>query len=421
MIEKYVRRKETHLAQLLTTPAGPHLDEFTAELHHQGFSHWTLRGRLVGAAHFSLWNEKKGRKALEQLHEDALAGFQRHLQYCRCPRPFRPSRKSGDFCAMAGALALIRLLRGNSVIHSPPPSSPAEEHPALIRGFIEWMRKERGLKETTLRGYCGVLVEAVNALGRQPNRYTARALRDFVRRHSMRAGKRQSAKVITTAMRAFMRYLIAEGLCRPGMDDAIPTIAVWRLSTLPRYLPAADVNRIINSCDESTPVGLRDRAALLLLARLGLRAGDIRDMRIDDLDWRQSSLRVSGKGHVEVRLPLTQEVGDAVLRYLQLGRPPAQTDHLLVRMLAPWGVLGRSAVSTLVKRAMDRAGIEFRNRGAHVLRHSAATQLLREGATLAQIGAVLRHQYADTTAHYAKVDVQRLREIALPWPTVTLC
>jgi site-specific recombinase XerD len=198
-------------------------------------------------------------------------------------------------------------------------------------------------------------------------------------------------------------------------------VAIWRLAALPRYLAAADVDRIINACDATTAVGLRDRAVLLLLARLGLRSGDVRHLRMDDLDWRQRSIRVSGKGHVEVELPLTQEVGDAILRYLRLGRPSAQTDRLFVRMAAPWTPLAASSVSALVARAMDRAGIESRFRGAHVLRHSAATEMLRQGATLEQIGAMLRHQYLDTTAHYAKVDVQHLREIALPWPEVAPC
>jgi site-specific recombinase XerD len=222
-------------------------------------------------------------------------------------------------------------------------------------------------------------------------------------------------------MRAFLRYLVAKGACRPGLDEAIPTVAIWRLAALPRYLPAADIDRMIDACDETTPVGLRDRAMLLLLARLGLRAGDLRAMRIGDVEWRQGSVRVFGKGRVGVSLPLTQEVGDAVLRYVRLGRPPTPTDRLFVRMVAPWTPLAQSAVSAMVSRAMDRADIESQHRGAHVLRHSAATEMLRQGATLEQIGAVLRHQYLDTTAHYAKVDVQRLRAIALPWPEVTPC
>jgi site-specific recombinase XerD len=160
---------------------------------------------------------------------------------------------------------------------------------------------------------------------------------------------------------------------------------------------------------------------LLLLARLALRAGDIRALAMSDLDWQQASVRVAGRSRTHVRLPLTQEVADALMRYLTRGRPPADTDRVFVRMVAPWRPLGMAAVSGLVARAIARAGVTTRFRGAHVLRHSAATEMLRQGATLDHIGAVLRHQYMDTTAHYAKVDVPRLRAIALPWPEVMPC
>jgi site-specific recombinase XerD len=196
---------------------------------------------------------------------------------------------------------------------------------------------------------------------------------------------------------------------------------MWRLSALPRYLPAADIERVIAACERETAVGLRDRAAVLLLARLGLRAGDIVKMDLSDFDWVSASVRVSGKSHYEVKLPITQEVGESILEYLRRGRPPVQDSRLFVRMLAPWKPLKVSAVSAIVERAIARAGVEAPFRGAHVLRHSAATEMLRQGATLEQVGTVLRHRYLDTTAHYAKVDVQRLRSIALPWPEVFPC
>jgi site-specific recombinase XerD len=144
-------------------------------------------------------------------------------------------------------------------------------------------------------------------------------------------------------------------------------------------------------------------------------------MDLGDIDWTHASVRVSGKSRYEVKLPLTQEVGEAVLEFLRIGRPPVQDTRLFVRMLAPWRPLQVSSVSAIVARAIAWAGIDAPFRGAHVLRHSAATEMLRQGATLQQIGAVLRHRYLDTTAHYAKVDVQRLRDIALPWPEVFPC
>ena len=417
MIREYFRRRQA-LARVLSTPAGAYLDGLVTDLRHQGFGRWKLRGRIVGAAHFSLWSQKRG-VSVDQLHEEGLGRFQKHLGVCRCPRPFQHSRH-GDICAVSGARVLVEHLRRKSVVNSPPPSSPIQEQPPFVSAFNEWMRQQRGLAPATLRGYSHVIREAVETLGSDPSRYTAQVLRAFVMKRAMTAS-RSHGKETVTAMRGFLRYLVAQGLCRTGMDDAIPAIAIWRLAALPRYLAAADVDRIIGTCDEDTAVGLRDRAVLLLLARLGLRAGDIVAMELTDVEWREASIRVSGKGHVQVKLPLTQEVGNAVLRYLQRGRPPAATERLFVRMLAPWTPLGVSSVSALVNRAITRAGVESSHRGAHVLRHSAATEMLRQGATLSQIGVVLRHKHLDTTAHYAKVDVQRLREIAQPWPEVLPC
>ena len=282
------------------------------------------------------------------------------------------------------------------------------------------MQEQRGLQDATVRSYERVIGDGLRTLGDVPGDYKAAAIRAFVLQRT--AGRsRAQGKCVLTAMRHFLRFLIANGTCRTGLDGAVPTIAMWRLSALPRYLPAADVDRIVAACVPSTPVGLRDRAVVLLLARLALRAGDIRALRLGDLDWPQSSVRVAGKSRTHVRLPLTQEVGDALVDYLRSGRPPADTDCVFVRMAAPWGPLAIASVSALVARAIARAGVTAPCRGAHVLRHSAATEMLRQGATLDQIGPALRHRHMDTTAHYAKVDVSRLRAIALPWPEMMPC
>ena len=265
-----------------------------------------------------------------------------------------------------------------------------------------------------------VIKDALETIGADPIEFNAAALRAFVLDRT-KGGRRWKGKLIVSVMRVFLRYLIAQGQCRPGLDEAIPTLAMWRLSALPRYLPATDVDRIIDACNGTTPVRLRDRAIVLLLARLGLRAGDIVGMQLTDIDWRQASVRVAGKSRDEISLPLTQEVGEAVRDYLQRGRPPSTSTRLFVRMEAPWTPLKVSAVSALVRRSICRAKVDAPSHGAHVLRHSAATEMLRQGATLQQIGVVLRHRYLDTTALYAKVDVQRLREIALPWPEVAPC
>jgi integrase/recombinase XerD len=417
MIATFFRRPQAR-AHVLASPAGPYLDTLATILVRQGFGRWRVRQRLHGAAHFSRFSVAKG-VSLERLHEDLLPAFRTHLRTCRCPGRLRRGRRA-DVCAVAGARALVEHLRHLAVVRSPASVVRPPELPPLVQHFHTWMQDQRGLQDATLRSYERVIGDVLQTLGDQPGHYTAAAIRAFVIKRTA-TGSRSQGKCVLTAMRHFLRCLIAAGTCRPGLDGAVPTIATWRLSALPRYLPAADVDRVLAACDCSTPVGLRDRAVLLLLARLGLRAGDIRALAIGDLDWQQASVQVAGKSRTHVRLPLTQEVGDALVDYLSKGRPPADTDRVFVRMLAPWRALAISAVSGLVARAMARAGVTAPCRGAHVLRHSAATEMLRQGATLDHIGAVLRHRYMDTTAHYAKVDVPRLCAIALPWPEVMPC
>jgi site-specific recombinase XerD len=221
----------------------------------------------------------------------------------------------------------------------------------------------------------------------------------------------------------FLRFLVSEGKCAAGLDAAVPSIAHWNLSALPQYLHEDEVERVIASCDLTTPNGKRDRAILLLLARLGLRAGDIIQLRVTDIDWKGASISVSGKSKRLTQLPLTKEVGQAIVDYLQQGRPRSDAEMLFVRALAPFTAFKRSAaISCLVRKAMSRAGITRSSRGAaHVLRHSAATSMLRNGGTLQDIATILRHRSIMTTQIYAKVDVGALREIAQPWPEELSC
>ena len=232
-----------------------------------------------------------------------------------------------------------------------------------------------------------------------------------------------SVRAVTAALRAYLRFLAARGACQPWLDQAVPTIPQWRLSTMPRYLPKADIERLISSCDLTKPHGVRDHAILLLMARLGLRAGDIADMRLDDIAWAQGTLRVRGKSRRETDLPLPQDAGDALLDYLERTRPTVDVERVFLRSVAPFRPLNhRSTVSSIVRTAIRRAGIaDPPSSGAHLLRHSAATSMLREGATLEAIGAVLRHSSPDTTAHYAKVDFAMLRQVVQPWPEAWSC
>jgi integrase/recombinase XerD len=259
------------------------------------------------------------------------------------------------------------------------------------------------------------------ALGNDPARYTAALVREAFINYCRSAASRHYPRIMATALRGYLRFLAARGDCPADLACAIPTTKHWRLSALPRYLPAGDVERLIASCEVSRPGGLRDRAILLLLARLGLRAKDISALHLEDIEWDEGALRVRGKGRRVVRLPLPQDAGDALLEYVMYARPAAAaTDIVFLRLLPPYTPFTRSrSVSCVVDRALDRAGIMHApSRGTNLLRHSAATAMLRGGATLEAIGTVLRHRSIDTTAHYAKVDLGMLGSIAQPWTVV---
>jgi site-specific recombinase XerD len=204
------------------------------------------------------------------------------------------------------------------------------------------------------------------------------------------------------------------------MEYAIPGFASWQLSSVPKFLVAEDVERVIRSCTEDAN-GLRDRAVLLLLARLGLRASEVAQLKFGDIDWHRGGITVCGKSRRQESLPLPQEVGDAILLYLNQGRPALQVSEVFISVLAPFRALTRASVTHIVRSALRRTGIKAPINGAHVLRHSAATNMLRQGASLAGVGAVLRHRSPMTTAHYAKVDFGLLSEIAQPWPEVVSC
>jgi site-specific recombinase XerD len=269
------------------------------------------------------------------------------------------------------------------------------------------MNAQRGTLDVTLNNYRLTLLNLLQRLGDQPDRYDAEALRGFVLDRASHHGLAH-AKQVVTAVRMFLRYLVATGQCAAGLDQAIPTIAHWRLSHLPKYLSAEAVERVIASCDLTIPIGVRDRSVLLLLARLGLRAGDVAGLQLSAIDWQAGTVLVAGKNRRECRLSLPQGVGDAILAYLEQ-RSAIDDGHVFVTAVAPIRGLSYQTVGQIVTRAMHRADIQAPIHGAHVLRHSAVTEMLRQGMSLPAIGVVLRHATVETTAVYAKVDVQLLR------------
>jgi len=220
------------------------------------------------------------------------------------------------------------------------------------------------------------------------------------------------------ALRSFLRYLHHKGLNPVALAGCVPSIRRWKFASLPTYLSAAQVQAVLDGCDRATALGRRDYAILMILARLGMRASEVATLALDDIDWRSGDMLIHAKGRQRTRMPIPPDVGAAVVAYLRDGRPTSSCRRLFLRTLAPnIGFASGCAITMIAKTALERAGIRgYARHGAHLFRHSLATELLRSGATLSQICQLLRHESHDTTRIYAKVDIEALRPLCLPWP-----
>jgi integrase/recombinase XerD len=388
---------------------GEHLDKFSGELFHSRYANITARRHLRSAEHFAGW-ANSNRIALPQWDDRTLERFARHLRCRRCSYGHNEPESQ-----LTGASLFLRYLRAHGLVSDTPRDRDTD--PAVLVSFRSWMREQRGTLDATLGNYDIPLQRLLRYVGEDLNLLSARVLRQWFLRYC----EGRSHAVIkhgATALRMFVRFLTAHSRCPMGLEAAIPLVPHWRLSSLPHYLQAEDVERIIASCDQTTTVGKRNRAILLLLARLGLRAGDIVQLRLCDIDWESAQIQVCGKSRRQTRLPLTQEVGNAIVAYLRDARPQTSDNHLFVCCRAPFRAFGsHHAVSAIAHEAIRRAGVVPACRGAaHLLRHSVATSLLRQGASLEEISTLLRHRSIRTTQIYAKVDVAALHQIAQSWP-----
>jgi site-specific recombinase XerD len=414
MLKTYVTRERTRTTYA-AGPAGPYLNDFSHWLEKRGFTTRTIRRCLFGATQFAAWAEAVG-IAVHSLDATILDAFRGDLA-----KHGQLRYASGNPTARCmGAHHFLIFLSAQGIVSASAVAVPSAAPPILLNEFQHWMDVHRGVTEQTLRNYRPIILDLLTALGDRLEQLEAKGLRAFILDRAHRHGKGK-AKNVVTATRMFVRFLIASGRCAPGLDDAIPTIAMWRLATLPQYLPADDVARIITACDPSIRLGARDQAIILLMARLGLRGSDIVGLRFTDINWQDATLVVCGKSRRETRLPLPQDVGDALLHYLEYARPSIDIDRVFITAMAPWGPLSRSVIRQTAARAIKRAGISAPTSGARVFRHSAATTMLRQGASLQTIGDILRHTSIETSAHYAKVDINLLQQVARPWPEVALC
>lgn len=410
MLEDHVRAAITR-RRLYAGPAANHVDDFAEWLHNRGYKHRSLFRMLQSFAAWTDWLTQTGRSAAD--FSEGLDACARYvLSVSQFPYQRGPKRES-----LSVVRLFLRFLRERGTIQAAADSS-ISPYP-LVVDFRAWMLEHRGVTNTTLDVYQRVLDEFIASVGSDPHRYSPKVLRGFVLERGSRHGS-SYASLGGTAVRSFLRFLGATGRCKPGLEFALPAYASRQSSSLPKFLALEVVNQVIAACP-ADKAGLRDKAVLLLLARLGLRAGDIVGLRLTDVDWTNARIKVCGKGRRHEFLPLQQEVGKAILRYLKAARPQCKTPELFVTIPPPFKKLSYQAVSGIVRRALELAKVKAPVCGAHVLRHSAATAMLRQGASLASIGSVLRHRSPQTTARYAKVDIGMLSTIAQPWPGVASC
>jgi site-specific recombinase XerD len=311
-------------------------------------------------------------------------------------------------------------LRGKGVVPSVEPTVDESPLARLKQRYEIYLRKERGLCPGTGDRYWGFIRQfLVERFGRGSiciRKLLADDVSNFVLRHA-RSDNPGVAKLMVTALRSFCRFLFQSGETKRDLAGALPIVATWRLAEVPKYLETHEVERVIQACNRGTSVGRRDYALLLLVACLGLRASEVVGLELEDIDWRAGVLTVRGKGRYHDQLPLPPDVGEALAAYLRRDRPSCKTRRVFVRNRAPYrGFAHPSSLSTIVRRAVERAGLQPNHKGTHLLRHSLATGMLRRGASLAEIGQILRHRLPNTTEIYAKVDLSGLRSLALPWP-----
>ena len=398
--------------------AGGHLaTRFRDSLQEQGYASSVVVQCGNLCRHFIVWL---------YLSDIPLAATDEHVQRrflahdCACVHPGFLDRPVG-FAGSDSSGSMLRLfvafLVDRNVIPAPKVPQPHAEGGEHVDAFLHWLRQHRGLRDTSIKQYKQIIRTLLPALGDDPGAYDAARVRNTILNRLETASRGQVAGE-ASAFRMYLRFLGSNGLCRPELVHAVPTIPGCRGECLPRHVGRDDIERMIATCDVTTPIGVRDRAALLLLARLALRAGDVSGLHLDDIDWDRAVIRVSGKSRRAAELPLLQDVGDALRDYIMEARPHTDEKRVFLRCMAPYRPLARTSIGTcIIGRAIERSGIRgVGPTSSHLFRRSAATSLLRDGAPLEAIGALLRHSSPDTTAIYARVDVRMLRELVQPWP-----
>ena len=393
-------------------PLGCYVAVYANELHTQGFARQSVRRKLQLAADFARWL-KRHNVAANQVRAQHVG------QYLRFRKRSGFGIQRGDPPAVTGFLGLLRDQRVTKERMPKPLLTPSQK---WLKEYDSYLQHERSLSLATRINYAPFVRQfLISQFGQgrvEFSKLRALDVLQFVRR---RAGQLKTKRVLSmiSALRSFLRFLRFRGEIKLDLAACVPAVASWSLSTIPKALPPAQVEQVLaETRKRSTAVGRRDHAILLLLARLGLRSGEVCHLTLEDIDWENGRISVRGKGDRVAQLPMPADVGQAIAAYLKTARPQLPGNRrVFIRTRAPLGGFkGQSSVGSVVKQALRRAQIDSPRKGAHQFRHTLASTMLQNGSSLSEIGELLRHRSPDTTAIYAKIDLLSLRSLALPWP-----
>lgn len=391
-------------------PLGSIIPAYVAFLSQQGYAEQSAHLQLRFLADMNQWVQQQGLQVTD-LTKPTIHQYMRFRH-----QRFRPRR--GDASILS---RLLHLLHTQSILPKETTRPPDNLRHRVEHDFDRYLFEERGLSMATRINYQPFIQRFLSAqFGDKPVCFADLNANDvirFVRNEAARLSPKR-AGLMVSALRSFFRYLRHRGDIATDLAACVPSIANWQFSALPKFLQPDQVQQVLNQCDRRTAQGRRDYAILLLLARLGLRACEIVGLTLDDIHWQAGEISIQGKGNRSALLPLPPDVGQAIAAYLKKDRPTCSaTRRVFIRMKAPRrGFANSEAISTIVARTLKRAGIDSPHTGAHLFRHTLATQMLRQGAALADIALLLRHRSLNTTTLYAKVDLMALRDLAQPWP-----
>jgi len=407
---KFIINDQMVLLRAPEGPLAPYIAAFSKWAIGQGYARCSLQQRVRIAAGFSRWLAEKSvrLRSVSSRHSAQYLRYRARRQRI-CEGDATALRQLLDFLRDQGAIPAEKVRGGRP--------SPAER---CAQAFEWYLHEERALAKATIVNYMRFVREFLkDRFGTGPamlSRLRAGDVVWFVQRRAPRLHLK-TAKLLTTALRSFLQYGRYRGDIRLDLAAVVPLVANWSMSSVPRAIAPDQVRRLLARINRRTAVGRRDYAILLLLARLGLRSGEVVFLELDDIDWKDGSFSVRGKGGRRFQLPLPADVGEAIVAYVRHGRPASNSRRVFLRAKAPFrGLLGPSAVGSIVRHALLRAGIDAPTTGAHQFRHGLATEMLRHGASLSEIGELLGHRSPNTTKIYTKVDLDALRTLALPWP-----